>query len=317
MMTKEIDEKTNVILEAMQQQAQIENSAWQMFKDAYQREHPKPILEKQVKHTKDWIYNTMLLGLFGAMVVGALQTIPAFYVVLIEAKFFWMIAAFGGICGFLAIDLTMFSTSNFLIKLIWRLRTKENNQFNLIENSIKIALVFGFVVSVASNFYFVFFAYDINIYLTNLEMPMTVTIGILIALAPAIQSLAIGAVIAAIPISQEIENLQIEKRNREIEVAYLKAMRTSWDRRKVKYGVQDMNKAIKRLQDNPDAMSMSDNVSVYNRQTDRQSNAVDKVLSYLQDNPDAMSMSVRELGEKVGVGKDSAAKAKNQYSDKQ
>ncbi len=246
---KEVDEKTNVILETMHQQQQIETHGWQMFKDAYEREHPKPILEKQAKHTKDWIYKTMLVGLFGAMSVGALQTIPAFYIVLIEANFYWPIAAFGGFCGFLAIDLTMFSTAHFLIQTQWRLRSDDANRTNSIENNIKIALGFGFIVSVASNFYFVFFAYDVNTYLTNAETPVTLTIAVLIALAPAIQSLSIGAVIAALPITQEIENLQIEKRNREIEAAYLKAMRSSWDRRKTKYGVQDINERIARLQD--------------------------------------------------------------------
>jgi hypothetical protein len=54
-----------------------------------------------------------------------------------------------------------------------------------------------------------------------------------------------------------------------------------------------------------------------NRQTgsgyNRVSSAVEIAYSYLQDNPEASELSVRELGERAGVGKDSASKAKKQY----
>jgi hypothetical protein len=60
-------------------------------------------------------------------------------------------------------------------------------------------------------------------------------------------------------------------------------------------------------------------LSVYStdRQTDnrRVSSAVDIALDYLKDNPDTANLTVRELGDLIGVGKDSAAKARKIFSE--
>lgn len=45
----------------------------------------------------------------------------------------------------------------------------------------------------------------------------------------------------------------------------------------------------------------------------RVASAVDKTIHYLHDNPDGIELSVRELGEAVGVGKDSASKGRKAY----
>lgn len=58
-------------------------------------------------------------------------------------------------------------------------------------------------------------------------------------------------------------------------------------------------------------------LSVYSRQTaqtqSRPSAAVDLALDYLRSNPSAVDLPVRDLGAVAGVGKDSAAKARNIY----
>jgi hypothetical protein len=55
----------------------------------------------------------------------------------------------------------------------------------------------------------------------------------------------------------------------------------------------------------------------YQKETDnrRVSSAVDIALDYLRDNPDTANLTVRELGDLIGVGKDSAAKARKIFSE--
>lgn len=298
-----------VIMEMMEQQALIEDKAWTMFKEAYEREVPPPILEEKPEKQNHWIYRVMLLGLVGALIVSGLQTIPAFYIVMEQAGLPIPLAIMGGISAFVAVDLVMFSASHYLVQTQWRLRSKTNEEnFNRIERFIQVAQWFGFAVSIGSNFYFVFFAYHVNNYIAGIDTGITLTVAVLIALAPAIQGLAIGSVIAALPITDEIESIRINRRNRELMQSYNKAMRSSWDSRKRKYGVKDMSERIERLQDMSEPVQMSNG---HGRTSTQGFNAMSdvsiQVRDYLLANPDAMNKSVRELADLIGVGKSTVA----------
>ena len=306
---------TQAILDVMEQQQQIESHGWQMFKEAYHRKMPPPILEKQAKEKTDFVFYAMIISAIGAFVVGGLQTIPSFYIVLITAKLHWAIASIGGVSGFLAIDVGMFATSYYIIQTRWRTRGQDENSFGSIVKLIRTAQVFGFVVSVATNFYFVFFAYQVNEYIQGSETPVTLFVAILIALAPAIQGWAIGSVIAALPITKEIEALRVERRNRELSNDYEKAMRSSWDRQKSKYGVVDMSERIERLQDEPVNQFM--NVHELHETPKPRTKPRQSVHEYLNERPNEADLPIRELAHNIGLSTGLVSEERNNWLNTQ
>jgi hypothetical protein len=296
---------TQEILDVMEQQQQIEAHGWQMFKDAYHRKQPPPILEKQAKDKTNFVFYAMVASAIGAFIVGGLQTIPSFYIVLITADLHWTIASIGGVSGFFAIDVGMFAASYYLIQTRWRTRGQNDNSFDEIVKLIRSAQIFGFIVSVATNFYFVFFAYRVNEYIEGSETSVTLFVAVLIALAPAIQGWAIGSVIAALPITKQIESLRVERRNQELSSDYEKARRNSWDKQKKKYGVVDMSERIERLQDEPvntvqDSLRQSISKQTLNKKTAMRLIEANKfeykslIETVLADNPTATQKDISE-----------------------
>lgn len=313
------ESKNNIIIDIMEEQAAIEDKAWQMFKEAYQREVPPPILEDKPEHQNGWIYYVMLAGLVGALIVSGLQTVPAFYVVMVEAGLPIGIAGIGGVSAFVAVDLVMFSAAHYLVQTRWRLRTKTNEEnFRDIERFIQIAQWFGFAVSIGSNFYFVFFAYHVNNYISGMDTGITLAVAILIALAPAIQGLAIGSVIAALPITQEIEEIRINRRNRELMADYNNSMRSSWNSRKSRYGVKDMSERIERLQDAQSVpVQAFMNVHEHHEIPKKRTPARQAVHDYLDEHPNHVQIPVRDFADKLGISMGLASEERRNWQNEQ
>lgn len=306
---------TQAILDVMEQQQQIEAHGWQMFKEAYHRKLPPPILEKQAKDKTDFVFLALIISAIGAFIVGGLQTIPSFYIVLITANLHWTIASIGGFAGFVAIDVGMFATSYYIIQTEWRTRGQDDNSFDDIVKLIRLAQVFGFIVSVATNFYFVFFAYHVNDYIVGSETSVTLFVAVLMALAPAIQGLAIGSVIAALPITKEIESLRVERRNHELSNTYEKTMRSSWDRQKAKYGVVDMSKRIERLQDEPINQFM--NVHEFHEQPVKRTKVRQSVHEYLNEHPEEADLPIRTLADNMSLSTGLVSEERNNWLNEQ
>lgn len=276
-----------------------------VFDRDYAKDNPPPDVDNQL------IKFGVPIGLGASLTLSALLTIPAFMRVLGVTGMSSWLQVIGGSAGFLAVDFFLFVGTFYLISSRWQLSNKNDltqQTVTQVQQIMLFASVFGFVVSIASNLYFVFVGYEIVTIGGDGYIILSRVVGVLLALAPAVQSVTTGSVFALMPLTREVAMTSWRNEREE----YWKQVR------KRHYGYQDLSDAVERLStpetDNVDMSAMSMSIrQTTDRQQTRVYSAVDKALEYLQDNPDAVNLTVRELGDVAGVGKDSAAKARKEF----
>lgn len=180
-------------IDLIEQQQQIQERGWEAFVAAYERENPPPVQQAR------WIQTGIGIGLVAALVLSGLLTIPAFQKVLAAANMSVDVQTVGGVAGFLAIDFVMFVASYYVISTQWRLRANSEEAFERFGDITKLmtwAAGFAFLVSVTSNVYFVFIGYEVVTLDTLPGRVFSFVVALLLALAPPVQSVATGSILA-------------------------------------------------------------------------------------------------------------------------
>jgi hypothetical protein len=143
----------------------------------------------------------MTVGLLAAMIVSSIFTVQAFLEVFNFAGINPVFSAIGSVSGFLMIDVILFFLTHFLIDLVYKPAALHDslNPKLVIYTAFAIG-IFTFIVSVASNLYFMFIGFGVMERGSDSMKAVGLIVGILLGTAPPIQSVAVGTIIAMMPL---------------------------------------------------------------------------------------------------------------------
>ena len=277
---------------------EVQTRAFNTFKDSYMLMHPMPEIEVYQEQSKHWIYYALIAGLGGSMVVSAFQTIPAFSMVAQSTGANWFMQIIAGFAGFIAIDLVMLASAFYLTSTSWE-ANKNTMSLDTIVKYITVAQWFGFVVSVGSNIYFVFFAYNVNVGIVNTDS-LTPIMALLIAFAPAVQALVIGHILASMPIIDELARMAVGERNNTRIDAYNRKLTATWKRNEHKYIGAVFDNAVERLSISSNLSNLSDLRAQETVKKPRRSPKLDKTIKFINENMHHLDTSPRELANIIG-----------------
>ena len=196
----------NPILEIIEKQQQLDAAAWETFNAEFERRKPPPT------QRGSWLIVGMSIGLVASLMLSGQLTIPAFMRVLSSAGNPYILSLAGGIAGFVSVDLVMFFSTYYLIDSYYRPKAL-NGEVNMqsLTHAFAVSGVFGFVVSVGSNIYFVLSAFELIQLDTAQGTAASLVIGLLLAFAPPIQATALGSILALLPLTKLIETQAYER----------------------------------------------------------------------------------------------------------
>jgi hypothetical protein len=269
------------------------------FDKDYENANPRPNSDDTL--TVYGIY----AGLGGALILSGLFTIPAFMIVLSVTGMQMGFQVVGGVAGFIAIDVFLVIAAGAVIRMDWKFNTQKEKTFSNISKVRAImngAAIFGFVVSVSSNLYFVIIGYEVIAQESLVFKGVSLAVGLLLAFSPAVQSVATGSLFALMPLTDEIAG--IEWRNER--EAYWKRVR------KQHYGYQDLSDAIERLSAETDFM----NVHEIHETPEKPKKLSPKRLlvhEYLNEHSSSLTMPILEFANVVGVSNGLASEERNNW----
>ena len=182
------------------QQSEINERAWDTFTSEYERRNPPPQVNEK------WQRIGMNVGLFAAMIVSGIFTIQAFLQVFkfagISNGFDWV----GAVSGFVMIDVILFFLTNFVVNLAYRGKALAGEMEATIILKISGGIAaFIFFVSLSSNLYFMMMGFDVLQSDSSGLRFLGLIVGVMLGSAPPIQSVAIGTIVAMIPMQSLIE----------------------------------------------------------------------------------------------------------------
>lgn len=194
------------ILELIEQQNAIDEKAWITFTDDYERRNPLPN-ETGI----GWRYQMIRIGAGASLVVSGSLTIPAFQTVSSSSGMNILLSWFVGFMAFLMIDVLLFVASHQFVDMVYRPQALAGNmEQSMIMIYVGLMGVFGFVVGVSSNLYYVMIGFEVFEVGSQVADGFTIGLGILMAFAPPIQSATAGAIIALVPLASIIEKESYE-----------------------------------------------------------------------------------------------------------
>lgn len=284
---------TNPILDLIEQQNVINEKAWVTFNDDFERRNPPPKV-----HNRNWWFRAVTIGGIASLSVSGSFTIPSFFNVSLATGTMQFIAFFVGFFGFVMVDVMAILGAHKLVDMVYRPQAL-NGQMNSRVLIFFVATMtgFSFVVGVLSNLYYMMRGFGIlpegSIGLENLS----VTLGVFMAFAPPILSIATGAIIALEPLQGIIER-----------EAYETSRNRAWGRFKKKQGINlDIDKLTERYMDNamnrlgivPENTFMK--VHEQHEQPQKRTETRQEVHDYLDANPEDANLKVRELADKLNL----------------
>lgn len=265
------------------------NLSYEEFRAQYEKQHPAsvPTLEYEIHEYPQWVRWAVLITFICAAMVSGIHTVPTVWQsievnnIINEAMRTWVSFA-----SLFAIELAILLSAYLMAK------------------GVKLAY---FVMGIASLVAVLANLYSVSRALNTGEDIGALIVAVALGIGAPMIALFTGKMFVDIHRADRIQDAKAKKVYKEACIA--------WDK--------EIEKAFKGYQ--KDATKSRVSSAVDNRlsiQTDsrqsgagfsRVSSAVDIALNYLQNNPSAVDLSVRDLGTVAGVGKDSAAKARNLY----
>jgi hypothetical protein len=274
------------------QQQEIDERAWDTFTSEYERRSPPPAQDNR------WQRIGLNIGLFSAMIVSSIFTVQAFLEVFNLAGINPVLSLVGSITGFLMIDVILFFLTHFVISLAYKSTALSGNLNPRIVLYTAIAIAaFTFVVSIASNLYFMFIGFGVMARGSAAIKNVGLIVGLLLGTAPPIQSIAIGTIVAMMPLQ-----LIVERKDWEL------SRQRAWFSFRRKHGLDlAIESRLERLSvvSEPRPIGRTSGQG-YNYTP----NASDTVKMHLEANPQDIELSVRELASMLGVGKSTVADVK-------
>jgi hypothetical protein len=188
------------IQKVFEQQSEIDERAWDTFISEYERRNAPPAYDNR------WQRIGMSVGLFSAMIVSSIFTVQAFLQVFELAGISFLFSAIGSVAGFLMVDVILFFLTHFVIDLAYKSTALAGNMNPSIVLWIAIGIAaFTFCVSIASNLYFMFIGFGVMERGSDTMRHIGLIVGILLGSAPPIQSIAVGTIIAMMPLQLIVE----------------------------------------------------------------------------------------------------------------
>jgi hypothetical protein len=251
----------------------------------------------------------MSTGTLGSLIVSGSHTVPVF--IPVENPTAWTI--FLGFMVFMMVEMGILSFSYHSVEQHYKMRG-EVRQRNKLLTSLGLALIVFVAVS----------ANVLDVVRNNIEIADSspiwhgarVVIFLFVGISAPAMALITGEILAVDALEHKATYRKNYNQYTEDYQTWQKGLNDSWNRQKKKWGATvDLDNRTKRL--TSETVSNSLSIQTDNRQTglgySRVSSAVDKAIAYLEDNPEAIELNVRDLGDAIGVGKDSAAKARKQF----
>lgn len=299
------------IVELIEQQQVVDEAAWSAFTKEYDLRNP-PNTQK-----RNLLQIGMMIGLIASLALSGLMTIPAFMRVLDAAGIAQPISITGGFAGFIAVDLVMFFSTYYLVNTYYKPKAlKGDVDMSQLMQAFSVAAIFGFIVSAGSNIYFVLIGYNVIALDSQAGVTASLMVGLLLAFAPPIQASATGSIMALLPLTDLMER-----------EAYENARNKAWGRYKKKRGLNLDIEAITEAYVEKRLGSMSEPVHLsvpsapfgtdlgQTQPASYKRDAAMLVREHLIDNPLDMGLSTRRLADKIGVGKSTVSRVKNEMAD--
>lgn len=288
--------------------------AYSAFRRTYEMMQPPPVMPANAERVLGWKQAGMFLGLLGSVIVSASHTIPIF----VGSTNITPLTIFIGIAVFVMVEvgIIVFAYSS----TEQQHKTREDIR-NRVKHYTRNGLYFIVTVAIAAN---VVYVIEHNITIPNDAVIQSTWNGVRVVIflavglsAPVIAFLT-GEILAVDVLEHQSRfSKNVEKYQAEL-AEWQDGLNRSWSSQKKKWGANiDIDSRVKRL-----ASDASETVSSERPigRTSGQgyayaSDASETVRTYLLDNPDDMKLSVRELAEKIGVGKSTVAAVRKQMMD--
>lgn len=269
----------------------MNNLDFEQFRVQYETRHPSsiPKLEFELNEYPKWVRSAVLMTFICAAMVSGIHTVPTVWEsITTNAIVTEEMRTIVSYASLFAIELAILLSAYLMAK------------------GVKLAFVVMVIassVAILANLYSVINALGQD------------DIGVLVVAV----ALGIGAPMIALFSGKMF--VDIQRADRVQDARARKAYKEScieWDK-EIDRAFKSYQKELKKSSGDSLSSAVSSRLSI---QTDRQtagmgfarvSSAVEIALDYLNKNPNAVDLSVRELGAAVGVGKDSAAKARTVY----
>lgn len=266
------------------------------FRSEYMRRFPSkvPKQRKIIRHYPWWLGFVVGLMFFSAAILSGVHTVPTTYSA-IEESVHPFVRATAALASFMAVEIAIFVSAYMMV-------TKDSRALAW------IVLILSSVVAVASNLWSVSKALSDNS--TAPESGAVIVILILGVCMPAI-ALASGKLFVNIHRAERQQSLEID--------ADYETKSQAMDEEIA----SEYQKYLSRLDKRTDRTSLSERTTSDGQRTDsgqvsgygynRTADGKTKVINHLIENPDDANLNVRELGQRVGVGKSTAAEGKAAY----
>lgn len=267
--------------------------AYAAFCDIYQREKPPPSMPSLDRESV-FIPIAIVVMVIASVIVSGSRTVLEFG------------GGFVGLSAFVMVECTIVAFAFF--------RTRTGFTDKRIDNVRKLAtlgLILAFIVAVAANIHAVLKSEGIFI-------SDTINTLILALVGFSAPTLAfISGDIMAVETLRNTYRVRKAKADHAVALAEWRAeMNRAWAKSQSKYGIR-----VERLSDEIDKLPVpsvySDRQQTDSRQTghgySRQASGAQMVVDWLTDHPEDAGLTVRELGARVGVNKDTASKGRRAW----